>query len=438
MPGPTAPGRTSPAGTGRVAGRPPLPGALRRFCAASGVSSLGDGACLTAAPLLAASLTRDPLQLSLVSAAALLPWLFSGLVGGALVDRWDRRRTLWTTDAVRAVLVLTGVALAATGWIGIGPLAALAFLLSAGRILFDTAAAAYLPELVRGEPELPRRARVRLRATTDVTEGVAGPLAGAALFTLGRTVPLVAAALSFLFSALVIRSLPPGAPAPRGTGSSALKDARAGALYLVRDPLLLGLALRSALCNLAFAAGTAVFVLFAQEELGLGPVGIGVLLAVEAAGCFFGSLVSGRLTERVGTGGALALTAVLLAFAQLGLGLAAGPFAAACAVLLRAAALGATTVLAPSVRESVLPAELLGPVTAASRIAALGAAPLGALLGGGLAVMGGLRAPYLIGAVFLAAGALVSLTMTTGPRAAGRAAPPGTRPGNGCARRANP
>lgn len=163
-----------------------------------------------------------------------------------------------------------------------------------------------------------------------------------------------------------------------------------------------------------------------------------MLLAVEAAGCFFGSLVSGRLTERVGTGGALALTAVLLAFAQLGLGLAAGPVAAAGALLLRAAALGATTVLAPSVRESVLPAELLGPVTAASRIAALGAAPLGALLGGGLAVVGGLRAPYLIGAAFLAAGALVSLTMTTGPRAAGRAGPPGTRPGNGCARRASP
>lgn len=76
-----------------------MPKAFRRVWLASGVSSFGDGVYLTALPLLAASLTRDPVLLSAVSAAALLPWLLFGLIGGALVDRWDRRRTMWVTDS---------------------------------------------------------------------------------------------------------------------------------------------------------------------------------------------------------------------------------------------------------------------------------------------------------------------------------------------------
>ncbi|URN11528.1 hypothetical protein LUW77_04830 [Streptomyces radiopugnans] len=42
---------------------------------ATGISVTGDGAFLAAAPLLAASLTRDPLAVSAVTAAFYLPWL---------------------------------------------------------------------------------------------------------------------------------------------------------------------------------------------------------------------------------------------------------------------------------------------------------------------------------------------------------------------------
>jgi hypothetical protein len=50
----------------------------RRLWTATAVSNLGDGMYLTALPLLAAQLTRDPLRLSLVAFAAWLPWLLSG------------------------------------------------------------------------------------------------------------------------------------------------------------------------------------------------------------------------------------------------------------------------------------------------------------------------------------------------------------------------
>ncbi|MGW1775059.1 MFS transporter [Streptomyces sp. NPDC002104] len=390
-----------------------MPKAFQRVWLASGASSFGDGVYLSALPLLAASLTRDPVLLSVVSAAALLPWLCFGLIGGALVDRWDRRRTMWITDAARGVLLLAAVAGAAAGWLGVPLLIGLAFLLGIGQILFDTAATSYLPEILNRDQSLLKRANARLRGTMDVLDGFAGPPAGAALFTLGRTFPLITNALSFLFSSLVIRSLPASPPKPRVAKNSLLKDARDGAAYLLRDPLLLGLSLRPALGNFAFSAGAAVFVLFAQEELHLGPVGYGILLTSEALGGLLGSVLSGWLSNRLGTGGALILTAALLTAAQASIGLTDSAVVVGAGMALRAAGLGATIVLAASVRQSVVPDELMGRVSAASRLMALGTAPVGALFGGWLATVGGLRAPYLIGSVFLAVSTLLSLTMTS-------------------------
>ncbi|MFI5828665.1 MFS transporter [Streptomyces sp. NPDC051578] len=391
----------------------PMPKAFHKVWAASGASSFGDGVYLAALPLLAASLTRNPVLLSVVTAAALLPWLFFGLIGGALVDRWDRRRTMWITDVARAALLFAAVGAIAAGWIGIPLLIGLAFLLGIGQILFDTAAASYLPELLERDPALLKRANARLRATVEASDRFVGPSAGAALFTLGRAVPLVTDAVSFVVSSLLIRSLPASPPKPAAAKGSLLKDARAGAAYLLRDPLLLGLSLRPALGNLAFSAGSAVFVLLAQDELHLGPTGYGLLISTEAVGGVLGSMLTTRLSDRLGIGGGLILTAAVLTVAQAGIGLTDSPVVVAAAMALRAAALGCTIVLAASVRQSVVPDELMGRVTAAGRLMALGAAPIGALLGGWLATVAGLRAPYLIGAGFLVASTLVSLTMTT-------------------------
>jgi MFS family permease len=397
----------------RPLSKAPLPKAFRRVWAAASVSSFGDGVYLTALPLLAASLTRDPLLLSVISAAALLPWLLFGLVGGALVDRWDRRNTMWLTDAARTLLLLGALAGAAAGWLSVPLLIALAFLLGIGQILFDTAATAYVPEMLDRDPALLKRANARLRGSVDVLDGFVGPPVGSFLFTLGRTIPLVVDAVSFLFSSLVIRSLPPSAPRPRAERRPLLKEAAEGARYLFRTPILLGLSLRPALGNFAFSAGAAVFVLFAQEELHLGATGFGLLLTCEAVGGFLGSMLSGRISDRLGTGGALILTAVLLTVAQTSIGLTDSAVLVGVALAVRAAALSGTIVLSGSVRQAIVPDELMGRVAAAGRLMALGAAPLGALLGGLLATVSGLRAPYLAGAVFLGASTLISLAMTS-------------------------
>ena len=87
--------------------------------AATAASNLGDGVWLVAAPLLAATLTDDPLKIAGVAVVQRLPWLPFGLIGGALADRLDRRRTMVAVGLARAGLVgLIGIT-TFVGWVGL-------------------------------------------------------------------------------------------------------------------------------------------------------------------------------------------------------------------------------------------------------------------------------------------------------------------------------
>ncbi|WP_369185268.1 MFS transporter [Streptomyces sp. Y1] len=407
-----------------------LPTGFGRLWTAQTVSSLGDGVSHAALPLLALTLTRDPMALAAVSAAGTLPWLLFGVLGGALVDRWDRRRTMWVTDAARAVLLAVPAAAAALDVLSIPLLAAVAFLLGLGGLFFDTAATAYLPDLLGRDPAVLERANSRLRGTQTAASGFAGPPAGSALLALGRALPLLADAVSFALSAVLVRSLPAAPrPVPQAR-ESLLRQARAGASYVFRDRLLLGLALRPAVGNVAFLAVETVLALFAHDRLGTGTLGFGLLLTVESTGGLLGAGIASSLGRRLGTGTALTCTAALEGLAILGLAAAPNAYVAGLALAACGVGMGATMVLSPSLRQAIVPAELMGRVTSTSRMLAMCAAPLGAVLGGWLAATHDVRTPLYTAAGLLLAMTAVTSTMTTNRRveAALRAAAPADAP----------
>ncbi|WP_327303795.1 MFS transporter [Streptomyces sp. NBC_01298] len=385
-----------------------FPAGFGRLWTAQTVSSLGDGVTHAALPLIALTLTRDPMALAVVTAAGTLPWLLFGVLGGALVDRWDRRRTMWVADAGRAVLLAVPVAAAAFDVLSIPLLAVVAFLLGIGGLFFDTAATAYLPDLLGRDPALLERANSRLRGAQTAASGFAGPPAGSALLALGRAVPLLADAVSFAVSALLVRSLPSvPRPVPQAR-ESLLRQARAGASYVFRDRLLLGLALRPAVGNIAFIAVETVLALFAHDRLGIGAFGFGLLLTAEATGGLLGAAIASFLGRRLGTGTALTCTAAIEGLAVLGLATAQNPYVAGLALAVCGAGMGATMVLAPSLRQTIVPAHLMGRVASTSRMLGMCAAPFGAFLGGWLATAYDVRTP-----LYAASGLLLAMTAIT-------------------------
>ena len=120
---------------------------FRALLAGSFVSNLGDGVRLAALPLLATSLTTSPVLVASVTAAQYLPWLVFGPVGGALVDRSDRRRAILATQAWRGALLLGLAALVGAEVVEVWHVCVVALLVTAGEILVDPATVALVPTL---------------------------------------------------------------------------------------------------------------------------------------------------------------------------------------------------------------------------------------------------------------------------------------------------
>ena len=120
----------------------PLGGNFWRLLAASAVSNLGDGIVRTAVPLLAITLTRDPLLIGAITSLSFLPWLLFAIPSGAVVDRMDRRRAMSVANFVRAAAVGGLVVAIAIDQVSLILLYVLTFVLGVAETVYDSAARA--------------------------------------------------------------------------------------------------------------------------------------------------------------------------------------------------------------------------------------------------------------------------------------------------------
>ena len=378
-----------------------------RLWGAAGVSNFGDGVYGTALPLLAATLTRDPLLVSLVSFAEWLPWLLFGLLSGALLDRWDRRRVMWTVDAARFAVVGGLAVVVLAGEASIVLLGIVGFLLGTGQTLVDTGSHSILPALVSRDPERLEQANGRLVGTQVVTQELAGPPVGGFLFSLSAWTPFAVDAVSFAAGSALVASIRghfgPAAEdlRPGGRRTSLRTEIAEGLRWLAAHRVLRATAAMVAVVNLLAAGGGAVMVLFAQEKLGVDAVGFGLLFSGSAVGGVLGSLVAARVTRVVGTARVVVWTMVASALAYLVFGLSSDPWLAGVMFGLVGFLTVVFNVILGSLRQALTPDRLLGRVISAFRLFSYGAVPLGSLLGGVLARSFGLRAPFVVAGVVI-------------------------------------
>ena len=367
-----------------------------RLSSAAAISNFGDGVMGAAFPLLVATITRDPILVAGATVALRLPWLMFALISGALVDRMDRRRVMVTTDLVRGVLV-GAMALTVIYDVATVPIAyVIAFGLGLTETFFDTSSEAIVPALV-SEDMLPA-ANGRLQAVEWVGNAFVGPPVGAALFALAPFVPFGLDALTFFAAALLIWLIP-GRFEPERLALTSLRiDVGTGLKWLLAHRVLRTLSIMAGITN-AFVMGiVAVFVLFAQEELGVGELGYGILLSSTGLGGLAGAVVAPRLVDRFGSGSTIQGTVVAGVAVAIVIGLTSSPWVAGPFMAIYGASITAWNVVAVTLRQSLTPDELRGRVAGAARLLAWGAQPVGAALGGLVAAAVGLRAPFFVAA----------------------------------------
>lgn len=371
--------------------RPRLSSAYWRLWWAAAIDNIGDGAFAAAVPLLAVTITRDPRLVSLVSAATFLPWLLLSLPAGALVDRHDRAGLMWRSQAIQAVVVGIIAILAAVGHIGIPVLVVTAFGLGACDVVFTNAAQAILPDLV-AKPLL-HRANGNQQTALTIGQLFVGPPVGSLLFAIAVALPFGLDAGSFALSAALLATLP--RRAGRQTGHPPMRAAIADGLrWLTRHRLLRTMAILLGVNTFCGQLGNATLVLLATGLLHLDARGFGLLLAGAAVGSLLGGLVNAAVVARIGALPALFTSLATNAVVFVGIGLS--PNAVVLGALLAVNGFVTTlwNIVAVSLRQHVVPTDLLGRVNSVYKMLGWGLMPLGAVVGGVVAHVFGLRAPY--------------------------------------------
>ena len=389
-------------------GRVLLGPAYQRVWWANTVSSVGDGAFTAALPLLAVTITRDPRLVALVSAAFFMPWLLLSLPAGAVADRYDRVALMWRAQAVQAVVVALIAVLAVLGAADIAVLVVAGFCLGAAEVVFSNAAQAELPRLVPAAA-LPK-ANGNLQVSLTLGETFLGPPLGSVLFAAARALPFGLDGGSFAASAALLFGLPrrgsaAGQRASAGLGGSVLEGLR----WLLRHRLLRVVALLLGACNFGSQMGQATLVLLATQTLHVGTRGYGLLWTASAVGSILGGLANPAITRRVGEIPSLIISMASFAAVYVAIGLA--PSAVVVGLLMACNGFFVTmwNVVTVSLRQRIVPDELLGRVNSVYRMIGWGLIPVGALAGGFAAHIGGLRAPYPVGGVVCGLALLAAL-----------------------------
>jgi MFS family permease len=390
-------------------GKVVLGSAYWRVWWANTVSSVGDGAVTAALPLLAVTITRDPRLIALVSAAFFLPWLLLSLPAGAIADRLDRVALMWRAQAFQCAVVALIAVLAAIGAAGIAVLVAAGFCLGAAEVMFSNAAQAEMPRLVP-VASLPK-ANGNLQVSLTLGETFLGPPLGSVLFAAARALPFGLDAGSFAASAALLSGLPRrgSAGGQRASTASLRGSVTEGLRWLLRHRLLRIVAVLLAAANFGSQMGQATLVLLATQTLHVGTRGYGLLWTAAAVGSILGGLANPAITRRVGEMPSLIISMAAFAAVYVAIGLAPGPVVLGSLMACNGFFVTMWNVVTVTLRQRIVPDELLGRVNSVYRMIGWGLIPVGALAGGFAARLGGQRVPYVAGGVVCGLALLAAL-----------------------------
>jgi MFS family permease len=398
--------------TGRVARMlPPLlteRREFRRYWSGQAISLFGDQITRLALPLVAVLvLHARAAQMGYLTAVGLVPNLLFALHAGAWVDRHGhRRRVMIAADLGRAGLLATIPLAYALGVLTLAQLYAVAFLTGTLSMLFVVSQETLFVSVT--PPGRYVEANSLLYGSRALSF-VGGPsMAGLLVQLLTAPVALLADAVSFLGSALFLgrirRSEPPVETERHGNVS-------AGARWIRGSPIMLAALTSGATINFFNFMFSALFVLYATRTLEVPPGTLGAVLGAGAVGSVLGSVVTARITRRIGVGRAYCLGCVLFP-APLVLVPLAGGSRPLMLGLLFAAQFGAgfgvmvLDISIGSIFAAVIPDRLRSRVTGAFQSVDYGVRPLGALVGGALGGWIGLRPTLWIATVGAIAGVL--------------------------------
>ncbi len=376
-----------------------------KLWSATGISNLGDGITSIAYPWLASAVTRSPLLIALSAVVSRLPWLIFTLHAGVITDRFNRKHIIVAMDSIRGVLTiavglfvylerdslpslneLTSLTNLQTNYTLYTVILITAFLFGLAEVLRDNSAQTLMPAVV--EDKNLEKANGRMWSAESLTNSFIGPPIGSFIIAIAIFLPFFIDAATFFFAAALIATMKPTVKsfAPEAkTGPINFKaEIKEGFSWLWSHTLLRPMAIILGLLNGIAALTGAIFILFAQEVLDTTVFIFAILGTAGAVGGIAGGILGPKVSEKIGSGRSLALALFVMPLSTLLIGLTSQWYIVWVLVVVETFTAVLWNVVTVSLRQSLIPTNLLGRVNSVYRFFAWGTIPIGTLLGGGL------------------------------------------------------
>ncbi len=249
-------------------------------------------------------------------------------------------------------------------------------------------------------------ANARMQGAFVLANQLLFPPVGAFLFVVGPAVPFAANAISFALGAVLISRVVAGRRvASSAAGGSVRTDLAVGIRWLLHHPPMRTLALTIFAFNITFGAAWSVLVLYAADRLGMSEVGFGLLTTAVAVGGLIGTSAYGALERRFSLADIMRAGLLIETFTHLSLALTTSPAWALMTMVVFGAHAFVWNTTATVVRQRAVPDAVLGRVGGVYRVAIVGGMVIGTPIGGLLATVFGITAPFWFG--FLGSAVLV-------------------------------
>ncbi len=397
-----------------------------RLWTAQTFSAFGSRITRTALPIIAVATLGVPEgMMGVMAAAQFAPGVLIAMFAGGYIDRRSKRRILIGADLARVAMVAS---LPIAWWFGALTLLQLALVgagVGAATALFMITDNAYLPALIPKQQLEEGNAKLE---TTDAIAEISGPAAaGSLIAALGAPLAVAVDAVSYFWSALWLLQIrepqrddsATGAdPALMSAGDAkavepigprklarppALADLKVGLRTIFEHPQVKWLVIAHIVWSISGGFFMTLYSMYCLRVLHLSTTVLGLVIASGGIGALLGALLSRGLKRRFGIGPTLVVASTLSLLVAILMPLAAGASHVTMLALLvthQVASDGfavAYVVQAVTLRQTVLPADVLGRCNAAIHVCTNGIVPVAALTAGLLAELAGITVAVWVG-----------------------------------------
>lgn len=337
-------------------------------------------------------LDENPIALGGIGVARILPVIIFSLIGGVLADSMDRRKVMFVTQSIAALLALVLALLTQFGQVTIWHIYFITAL-QAVVVAFDGPSRQALVPNLLPKKDLPNA--FSMTFTAFQVGAVLGPaLSGVFIASFGQEAVYYFNAISFgavLIALFMIGDVPQSiAESSAGISMNAVKD---GIRFILSKPVIFSTMMLDFVATF-FASANTLMPIIAKDVLKVGVVEYGYLSAASAVGAVLAALVISQVKE-LRRQGALFLGAVIVfGFATLVFGLTKSFIVAWLAISVTGAADGVSTIIRNTIRQLQTPDHIRGRMTSINQIFFQGGPQLGEIEAGVVAQLFG--APFAV------------------------------------------